>query len=170
MKRKHGFVPSALGLLERRIVLSKTTEGLSVVVSGLSPHLKAIDREQQAFSAEINQAFGSFQSDYDQARATYFASIQNQVTPSPATTNAFTLYTTQRVSLLAQQLINIFIQSPQGTAKAQGQPYALKQLVSTKIIGPEGQTPKGSLAKSLLIAIPQPGTSAPTSSLCKRPR
>lgn len=165
MKRKHGFVPSAVGWLENRVVLSKTTEGLSVVVSGLSPHLKAINREQQAFSAEINQAFSSFQSDYDQARATYFASIQNQASPSAATTNAFTLYTTQRVSLLSQQLINIFIQSPQGTSKAKGQPYALKQLVSTKIIGTQGQTPKGSLAKSLLEAIPQPGTSAPTASL-----
>ena len=165
MKRKHGFVPSAFDRLESRVVLSRTTQGLSVVVSGLSPRLKAITREQQAFSAEINQAFSSFQSDYDQARATYFASIQNQASPSTATTNAFTLYTTQRVSLLAEQLTNIFIQSPQGTAKAQGQPYALKQLVSTKIIGPQGQTPKGSLAKSLLQTIPQPGTSAPTSTL-----
>ena len=165
MKRKHGFVPSAFDRLEGRVVLSRTTQGLSVVVSGLSPRLQALNREQQAFSAEINQAFSSFQSDYDQARATYFASIQNQASPSSATTNAFTLYTTQRVSLLAQQLINVFIQSPQGTAKAQGQPYALKSLVNNKIIGPEGQTPKGSLAKSLLMTIPQPGTSAPTSSL-----
>ena len=165
MKRKHGFVPSALDQLESRIVLSRTTEGLSVVVSGLSPHLKALNRKQQAFSAEINQAFSSFQSDYDQARATYFASIQNQASPSAATTDAFTLYTNQRVSLLAQQLINIFIQSPQGTAKAQGQPYAITSLISKKIIGAQGETPKGSLAKSLLDAIPQPGTSAPTSSL-----
>ena len=95
MKRNQGFVPSVLDRLESRIVLSKTTQGLSVVVSGLSPHLKAINREQQAFSAEINQAFSSFQSDYDQARATYFASIQNQTSPTAATTNAFTLYTTQ---------------------------------------------------------------------------
>ncbi len=126
MKRNQGFVPSVLDRLESRIVLSKTTQGLSVVVSGLSPHLKAINREQQAFSAEINQAFSSFQSDYDQARATYFASIQNQTSPTAATTNAFTLYTTQRVSLLSQQLINVLIQSPQGTAKAPGQPYALE--------------------------------------------
>ena len=165
MKRKHGFVPAALDLLESRLVLSKTTQGLSVVVSGLSPHLKALNRRQQAFSAEINQAFSSFQSDYDQARATYFASIQNNASPSVATTNAFTLYTTQRVSLLAQQLINILIQSPQGTAKAPGQPYALKSLISKQIIGPQGQAPRGSLAKSLLETIPQPGTSAPTSSL-----
>ena len=71
----------------------------------------------------------------------------------------------RRVSLLSQQLINVLIQSPQGTAKAPGQPYALKSLISKQIIGPQGQAPKGSLAKSLLETIPQPGTSAPTSSL-----
>jgi hypothetical protein len=165
MKRKHVFTPSTLDHLEARVVLSKTTEELSVVVSGLSPHLKVLNRKQQAMSAEIQQAFSQFQNDYDQARATYFASILNQTTPSAATTNAFTLYTTQRVSLLGQQLVNIFIQSPQGTAKAPGQPYALKQLISTKIIGPQGQHPKGSLIESLLQTIPQPGTSAPTASL-----
>jgi hypothetical protein len=161
MKWKHAFTPSVLDQLESRVVLSQTTQGLSVVVSGLSPHQRALNRKQQAFSAEIQQAFSSFQSDYDQARATYFASIVNQPNPSAATTNAFTLYTTERVSLLAQQLINIFIQSPEGTAKGQGQPYALKQLISNKIIGPH----KDTLNKSLLATIPQPGTSAPTASL-----
>jgi hypothetical protein len=165
MKLRHGFIPSALDQLESRIVLSRTTQGLSVVVSGLSPRQRVLNRQQQAFTAEINQAFSSFQSDYDQARATYFASISNQASPSAATTNAFTLYTTQRVSLLAQQLINIFIQSPTGTAKAKSQPYALKTLIGKQIIGPQGQSPKGSLAKSLLETVPQPGTSAPTSSL-----
>ena len=38
-------------------------------------------------------------------------------------------------------------------------------MISKQIIGPQGQAPKGSLAKSLLETIPQPGTSAPTSSL-----
>jgi hypothetical protein len=165
MRRRNGFVPLMFDPLESRVVLSRTTEGLSVVVSGLSPHLRALNRKQQAFAAEINQAFDSFQNDYDQARATYFASIVNQTSPSTATTSAFTLYTTQRVSLLAQQLVNIFIQSPQGTAKAQGQPYALKQLVSTKIIGGQGEAPKGSLVKSLLDTIPQANSSAPTSTL-----
>ncbi len=161
MKRKHGFTPLALDQLESRVVLSQTTQGLSVVVSGLSPHQRALNRKQQAFSAEITQAFSSFQSDYDQARATYFASIVNQPNPSTATMNAFSLYTTERVSLLAQQLINIFIQSPTGTARGQGQPYALQQLISNKILGPH----KDTLNKSLLATIPQPGTSAPTSSL-----
>jgi hypothetical protein len=165
MKRRHGFIPGALDQLESRVVLSRTTQGLATVVGGLSPRLRVLNREQQAMSAEIQQAFTSFQNDYDQARATYFTSILNQTSPDAATTNAFTLYTTQRVSLLSQQLISIFIQSPQGTAKAPGQPYALKQLVSSKIIGPQGQHPKGSLACSLLQTVPQAGTSAPTSSL-----
>jgi hypothetical protein len=165
MQRNHQFVPSALGELERRVVLSKTTEGLSVVVSGLSPHLRVLNKKQQAESAEIQQAFSSFQSDYDQARATYFSSIQNTASPSAATTSAFTLYTTQRVALLGQQLVNIFIQSPQGTAKAQNGSYALQSLISKKIIGPEGEHPKGSLLNSLLETIPPAGTSAPTSSL-----
>jgi hypothetical protein len=165
MKRRHGFIPSALDQLENRVVLSRTTEGLAVVVSGLSPRQRVINRQQQAFTAEIILAFQSFSNDYDQARATYFSSIAGQATPSVATTQAFSLYTTQRVSLLAQQLINVFIQTPQGTAKAPGQPFALQHLVSTQIIGAQGQTPKGSLAKSLLLAIPQPGTSTPTSSL-----
>jgi hypothetical protein len=134
-------------------------------VGNLSPHLRALNRKQQAFAAEINQAFDSFQNDYDQARATYFASISNQSNPSTATMNAFMDYTTQRVFLLAAQLQNIFIQSPQGTAKAPNQPYALKQLISTKIIGSQGEMPKGSLEKSLLDTIPAPGTSAPTESL-----
>jgi hypothetical protein len=165
MKRKHAFIPSALDQLESRVVLSRTSQGLAVVVSGLSPRQRVLNRQQQAFSAEINQAFASFQSDYDQARATYFASIAGQSSPSAATTNAFILYTQQRVSLLAEQLINIFIQSPQGTAKAQGQPYALTSLITKKIIGPQGQSPKGSLAKSLNDTIPQAGSSVPTSSL-----
>ena len=162
MKRKqHAYILSAIDQLESRVVLSQTTQGLAVVVSGLSPHQRALNRKQQAFTAEINQAFSSFQSDYDQARATYFASIVNQPNPSTATTNAFSLYTTERVSLLAQQLINIFIQSPEGTSKGQRQPYALKQLISNKIIGPH----KDTLVKSLIATIPPAGTSAPTSSL-----
>jgi hypothetical protein len=165
MERKHRFIPSASDQLESRVVLSRTSEGLAVVVSGLSPRQRVINRQQQAFTAEVNLAFQSFSNDYDQARATYFSSIQGQATPSMATTQAFSLYTSQRVSLLSQQLINIFIQSPQGTAKAPGQPYALKQLIASKIIGQEGQTPRGSLAKSLLLTIPQPNTSAPTASL-----
>lgn len=101
MKRKHGFIPSSLDTLEARVVLSKTTLGLATVVSGLSPHLRELNRKQQAMTAEVDQAFTEFQNEYDQARATYFASIQNLASPSAATTNAFVQYTTQRVVLWA---------------------------------------------------------------------
>jgi hypothetical protein len=80
-----------------------------------------LNRHQTTVLAEVNQAFSSFQNDYDQARATYFASILNQPNPSKATTDAFSLYTTQRVSLLAQQLSSSFLQYKSATARPQRQ-------------------------------------------------
>ncbi len=121
----------------------------------------------------MTQAFSSFQNDYSQARAAYFASIANQTAVNAATmdaTNAFKLYTTQRVSLLGQQLISSFLQSPLGTARTNGQPNSLKQLISTKIIDPnsmnakDGQ-PAGLLNQSLVGSIPSVGASASTASL-----
>src|SRR4051794_36610378 len=149
MRRNHKAHPAVFDRLEERMVLShaSTTRGLSVVVSGLHPNHQVLNRQQQPVVAEVNQAFDSFKSDYSQARATYFASLLNNPTPSAATTSAFTLYTEQRTSLLAQQLISSFLQSPQGEAHAKGQPSTLKQLISSKIIGPQNQMPAGSLAK-----------------------
>ena len=93
MERKHKFIPSAFDRLEDRVVLS-TYRGSSVVVSGLHPRQNVLNRHQTAVAAEVNQAFTSFQNDYDQARATYFASIVNQTTASTDTMNAFKFYTT----------------------------------------------------------------------------
>jgi hypothetical protein len=165
MRRRNGFIPSALGQLETRVVLSETTLGLSVVTSGLTPRLRVLNREQQALTAEVQQAFASFQSDYDQARATYFASIQTNPSAASSAMTAFMDYTQQRTSLLAQQLISSFIQTPQGTAKEVGKPPALKTLIKSKIIGPNGGGPAGSLYKSLLATIPLPGVDAPTETL-----
>ena len=91
MKRKHGYIPSALDQLESRVVLSQTTQALSVVVSGLSPHLRVLNRKQQAFSAEISQAFSSFQADYDQARQLTSRRSQTRQTrarPRPTPSNS----------------------------------------------------------------------------------
>jgi hypothetical protein len=158
MKRRHGFIPSARDQLEARVVWSKTTLGLSTVVGGLSPHLRVLNRQQTALVAEVNQAFDSFQNDYDQARSTFFASLQGSAGSTAAVgsaTTAFTDYTVQRTQLLAQQIIGSFVQTPQGTAKAPSQPYALKQLVESKLIGPKGKGPGGSLIDSLSQTIPQ---------------
>lgn len=166
MKRRHPFIPSAWDRLEGRVVLTQSTLGASPVVSGLAPHLQVLNRKQTALVAEVNQAFDSFQSDFDQARATYFASIATSPTTTPsaaqvsAATNAFLSYTEQRTQLLAQQLIGSFVQTPGGSARAHSQPYALKQLIQSKIIGPKGKGPGGSLIESLNGSIDQVGGNA----------
>jgi hypothetical protein len=143
------------------------SRGLSVVVSGLEPRQQVLSRGQQSIIGEVNQAFDSFTSDYDQARATYFASIQN--VPSQAAVmqavSAFTLYTKERVALLAQQLISSFIQSPQANAHGRGKDSTLKILINTKIIGPANTMPDGSLVQELVKSIPQPSPSQATSAL-----
>ena len=136
------------------------------------PSPARLNRKQTALIAEVNQAFDSFQNDYDQARATYFASIQASGGSTSAVNSAmtaFTDYTQQRTEVLAQQIVSSFVQTPQGTAKAPSQPYALKSLVESKIIGPKGRGPAGSLIDSLKGTIPQIDasvlTSSPTTSL-----
>jgi hypothetical protein len=47
---------------------------------------------------------------------------------------AFWADTTQRTQLLAQQLVGSFVQSPQGKARAKGQPYALDRSSSASRI------------------------------------
>ncbi len=166
MRSRHGYVPSLAEGLERRVVLSRTTLGLSTVVAGLSPRSRVLDRHQTALVAEVNQAFDSFQNDYDQARATYFASLQASAGSAAAVESAmaaFTDYTVSRTELLAQQVVSSFVQTPRGTAKAPGHPYALKQLVEAKIIGPKGRGPAGSLIDSLNGTIPQIDASVLTS-------
>ncbi|QEH34696.1 hypothetical protein OJF2_32370 [Aquisphaera giovannonii] len=163
MKRKHRFVPMAAGL-EERVVLS-TYRGSSVVVSGLHPRQNVLTRSQSAISAEVTQAFTSFQNDYGQARSTYFSSIADPTAVTGDTTNAFTLYTKQRVSLLAQQLISSFLQYKPSTARQKGKPSTLQVLINHRIIGINGQATAGSLASSLLSTIPPAGTSAPTATL-----
>jgi hypothetical protein len=167
MRRRSGAFPPAVSELEDRVVPSHSSpaRGLSVVVSGLQPRQQVLNARQQPVIAEVNQSFDSFANDYSQARATYFASIQNVANPSTATTDAFRLYTQERVSLLAQQLIGSFLQSPQANARANGQQSTLKLLINSKIIGPQNQAPAGTLAKELVVSIPAPGTSQATASL-----
>lgn len=162
MRRQHQLIPAFFDLLESRVVPSHGGPGAAV---GGGPALHAQHRSlaphDPSLTDEINQVFDSFRNDYDQARATYFTSIQNQPAPSVATTYAFVAYTTQRVSLLAQQTLGVVYRARLGAGEAQ----SLKHLVTKKIIGPKLQMPPGSLAQSLLATTPQPATTAPTSSL-----
>jgi hypothetical protein len=167
MERRRQYIPTGADQLEGRVVLSQTSLGLSTVVSGLGPHLQVLNRKHTALIAEVNQAFDSFRNDFDQARATYFASIQGTPSSNLAATAAFESYTQQRTLLLSQQIVSSFVQSPQGTAKASGQPPALKILIDSKVIGPKGRGPAGSLVKSLedsitsMSGLAQANTTAP---------
>lgn len=167
MERRSKYYPAAVEGLETRLVLSHGGghHAASVVVSGLNPQAQVLNSKSATVLAELNQAFNSFTSDYDQARATYFASIEGVANPGSSTTLAFKYYTKQRVSLLAQQIISSFLQSPNGTNRAPSEPPVLKTLISKDIVNTTDTDPTGSLSNSLMTNIPPPGISAPAASL-----
>ncbi len=160
MRRKHRIRPAPFDLLEGRVVLSHTMPAPPAGGAVHSLH-RVLNQRDPSLADEVNQEFDSFRNDYDQARATYFTSIQNQSAPSPSTTYAFVVYTTQRVSLLAQQVLGDLSPAAHGSGHVPNP----KRLVATAIMGPRAQIRPGSLASSLLQSIPQPGTTAPTASL-----
>jgi hypothetical protein len=135
------------------------------VTSTLHPSQYALSPAQQTIVAQVNQAFDAFQADYGQARATYYASIQNQPAPGTAMMTAFNYYTTQRVQLLSQQVLSVFLQGPEQVVRPRGAADPVSKMISTKLVGPQGQTPAGSLANSLDANISPAGSSAPTESL-----
>jgi hypothetical protein len=169
MSRIRRFRPSGLDALEARLVLSRAHQNVSVLVQTLYPGQYVLNRQQQSVAAQINQAFNQFQSDYGQARATYFASILNQPASTSPTSGvaytAFKQYTTQRVDLLGQQLTSAFLQYSRSTAHAQGKPSTLQGLVTRYITGTTRAGAADSLNNALTSAIPQAGASAPTESL-----
>ena len=169
MRRRNGFRPAALIPLECRVVPSSRRNDAGplsrcqwLATASASVELPSAARRRRG-EPGVHVLHERLRPGPAQ---TYFASIQNVPNPSAATTMVFTLYI-QTASLLAggaghQQL---FLQSPKGTARANGQTPALEQLVSKKLINPTGQVPPGSLGRSLVDTIPPPGTSAATASL-----
>jgi hypothetical protein len=166
MARTHRFRPGVGCELEDRVVLHTAPRGPAVLVSGLYPQTRALTRATQPVVALVNQAFDLFVNDYTQARGLYFASINGSADMATATAAkmAFTSYTTQRVSNLAQQLTSSFLSTPQGTSRARKQPVSITQLIGRRIIGPNGGM-TGTLADALISAIPAPGTAASTATL-----
>ena len=160
MASRRSFQPSEPLRLEDRVVLSPGPLSTPVTVSGLYPYTHTISNKLQTTIALVNQAFDSFQNDYGQARGTYDASILNQTNPTSVTTNAFMLYTTQRVNVLAQQIIGAVIASPQGVVRTKGMPNTLSVLIKKQIItqgelaNPTAAFRSGTLEASLVNSIP----------------
>jgi hypothetical protein len=174
MRRRTRFIPEPIGPLEDRLVLSHgaASRGASVLVGNLTPRHQVLNLRHRPVAAEVNLAFDQFQSDYGQARSTYFASILNQSPAGDAVsdaTNAFKLYTTQRVGLLSQQIVSSFLQSSRGTSKGGGGLSSVGQLAATQLINPRSINangiPNGALVQSLVKSIPTAGASASTQTL-----
>ena len=148
MKRSCAFYTiCALDPLESRVVLSvERLEGLIAVVSGLSPHLKVLNRKQQAMEhAEIQQAFCVVPKlIMTKPGQRILPRSQSQASPDAATTDAFTLYTILCCLCSGQQLCQ-YLHPVAGRycAKAQGQPYR-PQIGSSrnKVIGPQVTAPQ----------------------------
>jgi hypothetical protein len=110
MRPRRGFRPSGLGLLslETRLALSHSSSVISspVLLRGVTAPVNAFaPHKNVASTALVDLAFQSFRQDYDAARATYLASVANS-TATSADQSAFTNFTHQRVSLLANQVVN----------------------------------------------------------------
>lgn len=171
MAGRRCFRPSDPLPLEDRTLLSHGPLSTPVTAGGLYPYTRTISYKLQTTIALVNQAFDSFQNDYGQARGTYDASILNQSNPSSVTTNAFMLYTTQRVNVLAQQIISAALASPQGVVRTNGMPNTLSVLIKKQIItqnelaNPTAAFRSGTLEASLINSIPPAGASAPSASL-----
>jgi hypothetical protein len=145
-KGSHGFLPSGLDgiVLEDRLVLSQSALMTPALVLNPAQHSMRALRHQSAQN-QVNQAFDQFTTDYLQAQQVYLAS-------SGLSTSNFTDYTTQRVSLLNQQLVHALISLP-GSLK--------------KLRPPQRLTPSQStvLQNFLFRTINGTGTNAPSSLL-----
>ena len=164
MKRTVRFEPAVVDRLEARVVLSHSAVRHALVTIDGFPS-GPVRRQPVSVASGVEGAFASFSSDYATARSAYYASILNVATPAAGTYPAFVQYTKQRVSLLANQVTGSFLQVPQGISQAVEQPGAVRQLVSKKLITPEGATMPGSLASDLVQSTPMPFSSAATASI-----
>lgn len=159
--RRRDYVPAVQDELEGRVVLSNLGHLPSVVVSGLTPRLRAVGKTRhQPVSALVNKAFDSFVQDFTQARATY---LSGGKTADPALTSAFQSYTRSRVNLLGQELISSGLQSTAKASKQQkGNGLSLPLVISKRINGsnPAGtRFLPGTLGQALTDATPQLGQS-----------
>jgi hypothetical protein len=114
-KKRRGFLPSRPDgfALEPRLVLSHgalATPALILNPVQQSPrafrHLPAVDK--------VNRAFDQFTTDYLQAQQVYLASASSGLANADAT---FKDYTTQRVNLLTQELVQALVQLPGATTR-----------------------------------------------------
>lgn len=148
MRDRHAFRPTLGGglELEPRVVLSR----VGLVQAG------AVPRKPVGLAAKLDQAFGSFRTEYFAARDAYLKS-------GAAAGQAFMSFTTQRVNVLAQDISAIFLHINGGTSRIKGKPPQLQVLIQSRILNNSG--PAGLLYSLNVQALPLPGTKEPALSL-----
>jgi hypothetical protein len=171
MRARRRFQPSRLAdvALEERMVLSGGgAQGASDLLRGLhAPARVFTPHKPVSVSSLVDLAFQSFQQDYTAGRATYLAAVQDR-TATSADTLAFQKFTTQRVNLLAQQVVNSLLIYGNTTSRGHRSPDAIP-VVQQKLIatGDTKAVPRatGTLAGSLIASIPAADASTTTVAL-----
>ena len=103
------FRPEGPDPLERRLALTHGGPLAPALIGTLSPNTKASGRSGRVV-AQLNSSFDRFTNDYLQAQGAYLSSGIPSNEP-------FKAFTTQRVSLLAQELTRIFARLPGSFAR-----------------------------------------------------
>ena len=117
-KAHRGFLPSRLdGLeLEVRVVLSQGTLTAPVLVLNPARHSARALRHLSP-QDKVNQAFDRFTTDYLQAQQVYLASTGLPASGVNSAESAFKDFTTLRVNLLSQELVQALGRLPGATTK-----------------------------------------------------
>jgi hypothetical protein len=166
MTRNRTFRPGHDARLEDRVVLSHpAAHAPAVLVRELAsqPQTPQISAQAQTVAAQVNTAFDSFSTEFDQARALFFATAQTpagggMVAPM-ASIAAFSAYTSERVQLLDQELVTTVLQAPLSKASAR----SISSQVSGKLVSSKASS--DSLLSSLNTTIPQSLTPGPLTTL-----
>jgi hypothetical protein len=168
MREKKSFRPSLSGL-ERRLVPSHGPSTYSVLTGNDQGKAFVLSHTKPTpIVTLVNAAFAQFNQDYSQTRAVYFGAIANQ-TATANDTVAFNHFTVDRVNLLAQQLANSFLQTPQSTTRGHHLPSPLtvlgKRINGLSTTSTPNPFAVGTLGNALIASVPAPNASATTIAL-----
>ena len=153
MNDRHRFRPAVDDCLEDRRLLSARGLIAPVAVKPLPIHLAKPSLALQA-TTQVNQAFDSFNTDYLQAQATYFAPTN---TPTTAPKSFFSNYVVQRVRLLSQDLVKTFTPLPgsfnrlPGSTFGTGGSIVLQTFLRRVIDGTQGSTLRNELVDNIPV-------------------
>jgi hypothetical protein len=170
MKERTRFRPAVVEL-EARLALSHGPANYSVLTGNDQGKPFVLRRDKPTpIVTLVNTAFNQFGQQYGEARGVYYGAVSDQSATS-ADQMAFRQYTIQQVRLLAQQLANSFLQTPESTVRGHHLPPPLdvlgKRIDGTATSATANGNPfqTGTLGNALINAIPPASSSTTTIAL-----